>query len=730
MLLVAIFVVAWPGAAFAHAPHDEITAIQVSPGFLFDQTLFAIVRGNLVRSLDAGLTWWRVTKGLPREVLERVFLSPRFSDDGRAFLTTEGSGFYLSGDGGVSWSRRVEDHLAALTELSFSPEFPDDGAMAACDRLGGLHLSTDAGQSWRSVPLPDRRAAAVLLAPAALLVGTDDGSLLVMDRDGIPVDETEIEGGAITCMAMAEEGFVAIGTSRRGIALCTLSSGGGAQLVRHGVDGQHVTAICAYNRAVDSTTLLATTWRKGAYLSTDGGRSWERRAQGLTTDHQADDPAFARPHFSCVAVSPAGGERQLALIGGFDGLFRSADGCRTWAELKGVLSEGLIVAFDVARSSEGSSIAVASYCQGLFTRRVLGGERWVRARTAADHKRFHGFAYSPSFAVDHTAFTATHGFALRSRDGGESWASVPLTGSSAGPPNRHAARRLRVQRIGRTIFARLPKGLRDRLRPLIEKAGLNAELKRFSVYGSVFRLSPAFAQDGLVYLGCARHGIFQSIDGGGHFALLWNTASDSLWDMALSPDFPADRTMFAALASGIHRSCDRGLSWERLSDDPRLARGRLAVSPDFARDNTLYLGSACGLFRSVDAGRSWQGPIEIDGASGPIGALALSPDFAIDREVLVYPIGRRLYRSRDGGARFEVAGADDAGLGLPLSQMTGFFDYPAMIRYAPDYPADPTLYVSTVDGLHCSRDGGKAWTSLALPARDADAAGYSGGVTA
>src|SRR5262249_47487661 len=157
---------------------------------------------------------------------------------------------------------------------------------------------------------------------------------------------------------------------------------------------------------------------------------------------------------------------------------------------------------------------------------------------------------------------------------------------------------------------------------------------------------------------------------------------------------------------------------------------RLAVSPDFVRDNTLYLGSTGGLFRSVDAGRSWQGPIEIDGASGPIGALGLSPDFAGDREVLVFSLGRRLYRSPGGGGRVEVAGADNAGLGLPLSQMTGFFDYPAMIRYAPDYPADPTLYVSTVDGLHCSRDGGKTWTSLTLPVRDADAAGYSGGFTA
>jgi hypothetical protein len=38
LLLAIIFVIAWPKAAFAHAPHDEITAIQISSGFIFDQT--------------------------------------------------------------------------------------------------------------------------------------------------------------------------------------------------------------------------------------------------------------------------------------------------------------------------------------------------------------------------------------------------------------------------------------------------------------------------------------------------------------------------------------------------------------------------------------------------------------------------------------------------------------------------------------------------------------------
>ena len=722
MLLAIIFVIAWPKAAFAHAPHDEITAIQISSGFIFDQTLFAIVRGNLVRSLDAGLTWWRVTKGLTREVLERAFLSPCFASDGRAFLSTEHSGLYFSRDSGVSWSRHKDGSLGSLTDLSFSPGFATDGEMVAADKRGRLWRSADFGSRWRDIPLLDARASCAVLTTGALLAGSEDGRLLVISREGRVLSSAAItSGGPVTCMALAEDGLAAIGTSR-GFVLCSVSPAGEVRPLRRSLDRKHVTAISAYRSATNSTLLLATTWREGAYLSADMGKVWKHRGKGLTTDHQADDPAFARPHFSCVAVSPVTAQGQYAFIGGFDGLFRSIDGCRAWHELKDVLSEGLIVAFDVARSAEGPRMAAVTYCRGLYTKAIADDGRWAKARVAADHKRFHGFAHSPAFAADRTAFTASHGFALRTRDGGESWASIPLAGTLAGSSGGLAAQRLRGQRIGRSVFAKLPKSLRDRLRPLIESAGLNAELKRFSVYGAVFRLSPAFERDRLLYLGCARHGIFRSSDGGDHFGLMWNTAPDSLSDIELSPDFLADQTMFASLASGIYRSRDRGTSWEHLDGDRRRSGGRLAISPDFVRDRLLLLGSPHGLFRSADSGESWEGPIEIGGESRPIGAIALSPAFTSDREVLVYPIGRRLYRSTDGGETFEAAGADDAGLGLPLCQMTGFLDYPAMIRYSPDYPADPTLYVSTVDAIWRSRDGGREWTLMALPGHAVDRA--------
>ena len=223
-------------AIFAHAPRDEITAIQISSSFLFDQTLFAIVRGNLVRSLDAGLTWWRVTKGLPREALERIFLSPHFSSDGRAFVSSVESGFYLSVDCGVSWSRHAEESAAALADLSFSPGFAHDGRVAAADRMGCLLLSMDSGGSWRRVPLPDARATCAVLTEITLLVGTDDGRLLVLDRDGTALSSAPVGGAPIACMTVTENGLVAVGTSGHGVVLCFVSAVGAVSPLRRGLD--------------------------------------------------------------------------------------------------------------------------------------------------------------------------------------------------------------------------------------------------------------------------------------------------------------------------------------------------------------------------------------------------------------------------------------------------------------------------------------------------------------
>ena len=89
--------------ADAHSPHDDVGDIAVSPAYAEDRTVFAIVRGRLMRSTDGGRTWVELVHGARGEtrVLAHVAVAP--SDEQVMYLTTLGDGVLRSEDGGMSW---------------------------------------------------------------------------------------------------------------------------------------------------------------------------------------------------------------------------------------------------------------------------------------------------------------------------------------------------------------------------------------------------------------------------------------------------------------------------------------------------------------------------------------------------------------------------------------------------------------------------------------------------
>lgn len=77
--------------------------------------------------------------------------------------------------------------------------------------------------------------------------------------------------------------------------------------------------------------------------------------------------------------------------------------------------------------------------------------------------------------------------------------------------------------------------------------------------------------------------------------------------VAVSPNFEADRSVFAGVAGGILRSIDGGHNWyiASLSSPPPFVL-TLVVSPNFAHDGTLLAGTMeDGVFRWGDRGEYW-----------------------------------------------------------------------------------------------------------------------------
>ena len=85
--------------------------------------------------------------------------------------------------------------------------------------------------------------------------------------------------------------------------------------------------------------------------------------------------------------------------------------------------------------------------------------------------------------------------------------------------------------------------------------------------------------------------------GGAHGDQTWSDETaieDTVFALAASPDFAADRTVYAARATGLYRSTDGGASWQpaygSLSLQSDLVTSAVAVSPDFVRDRTVFAG--------------------------------------------------------------------------------------------------------------------------------------------
>ena len=158
---------------------------------------------------------------------------------------------------------------------------------------------------------------------------------------------------------------------------------------------------------------------------------------------------------------------------------------------------------------------------------------------------------------------------------------------------------------------------------------------------------------------------------------------DTVFALAASPDFAADRTVYAARATGLYRSTDGGASWQpaygSLSLQSDLVTSAVAVSPDFVRDRTVFAGCSGGIVCSYDAGQTWH-VITLPTPPSIVSCLAFSPTYADDGIAFLGTMEDGVYRSADRGqnwARWNFGLFDLACAGLGrvagfLSRRDGF----------------------------------------------------------
>lgn len=158
-----------------------------------------------------------------------------------------------------------------------------------------------------------------------------------------------------------------------------------------------------------------------------------------------------------------------------------------------------------------------------------------------------------------------------------------------------------------------------------------------------------------VYAG-GSDGLFVSDDFGELYRKVERFPGASVTTILSARLFALEPTLFVGTESGLFHSKDGGVKWARLGEGFLEGTVHDIVWPG----PELFVAGDDGLFVSRDIGESWEG-VDAGLPDAPITAIALSEFFGVDPQIFAGTRSEGLYRSRDGGERFEPVGKRELG---------------------------------------------------------------------
>jgi photosystem II stability/assembly factor-like uncharacterized protein len=185
--------------------------------------------------------------------------------------------------------------------------------------------------------------------------------------------------------------------------------------------------------------------------------------------------------------------------------------------------------------------------------------------------------------------------------------------------------------------------------------------------------------------------------------LAWNSTShahyphDHVLDLELSPSFSHDGTIFSIIYFNLLKSTDGGINWYRQAkgtcSHPLI---ELAVSPDFSRDKTVFLSCMLGdIYRSQNGGQSWiQVKAGIPGSNKRFIYLAISPHYRTDHTVLVLDLGE-IFQTKDQGENWSRV-----------------FNNNELNITSVDWSGDIAVFGTDTGELNASANGGSDWKQI------------------
>ncbi len=606
-------------AAHAHHPHDPTDLLAVSPDFATDGTVF-ITRNpsqnwrplELAVSRDGGWTWSGCLAGLNDPFpYTSVSVSPQFSADGLVMVTTAGGGAWLSADRGRGFSSVLpgEDLDAGVIAAE------NGAAVLLVHPAGGALLrSTDQGATWS--PVPGSPLAVDLLRAHGPDVIVVSGHEVLLSRDGGATFAVRTFAGTVNDADIAEVGFAVASQVGLGVAL---TDQGPVRPVSAAQVG--VTHVALAPRWPLDPVLFTTRLHHGPYRSGNGGLTFDERPLptqlsnqstehflGLTvSDGFPGDGTVFLNMFEGLFLSTDGGftwrESDTRIPGVVTALSVSPDFATNGTLVVGTYDAGILVSDDRGDTFRVSNTGLQKKSAYAIDTARIGGRvvsaAALRSRGAAGSPPYTAWhatasapdyptrlALSPRFDADGRALLGhrTQGIWL-STDHGTTYAQAfpdpSQIASLAWAPDGLSA--LAGTRDGRVLAS--------------TDAGTT-----WSVGADAGVDAPLFvAADAAGWLRGDGTGAYTSTDG-----VTW-TAVPGLTGVVHQVAAAPDGTRFVSMRGGSMWRADPGQGFVPVAADLAAfgTASELATSPDFAADGTLFAAIDDWVFRSEDRGDTW-----------------------------------------------------------------------------------------------------------------------------
>ena len=545
---------------------------------------------GVLKSIDAGQTWTRVsntTLPFPGEAAKievdptnpnRVYLAQYISRDINSNGTFS-SGFYLSTDGGVNWTRTLQGLPRDLVMHPTNPQILYLGVTrvdpSSLGLPAGIYRSTDSGNTWTNIFASPYNA-------------TSDV------RVGVTAADTQRIYGYLG-------GTLGSSFDKRVV----VSSDGGATWINRGGTGLD-SGQFGYNTylAVDPTnanTVYAGT--RDVYRSTNAGVTWVNLNNSFPlSGGYTPEQSNAHPDQHSFAFLP--GNSNTFFIGNDGGLYRTTNGGSAFQSLNNSLSLTMFEGY--ALHPTNAAISYGGTQDNGTQRRLNAAGQWSEFSTG-DGGNCVIDPLNPS-----TVFTTyVYGVVNRFQDNGQTFDTQVASNATFGEPANGPRIAFYPPFTGNGVSSTLYFGTwrlfmsTNRGTSWSAPAGMTDLTNGGSDVLSA--IGVARSNTNVIYTGSSFGRAMVSTDGGANWTDI-TTGLPNRFITSITVD-PSNAAIAYLTVSGyasghVFKTINTGATWSDLSGDlPNIPVNTFLIDPHNA--NTFYVGTDIGVFRSTIGGNSW-----------------------------------------------------------------------------------------------------------------------------